>query len=95
MIKHSGVVQILVPIGGVVVYLKNCVFPRELNLLVWWFLLQKLEMPCFEKVMRLCFLLLDYLIALERLYVCLNLLLRLIAHCDSREVCLFLFVYCG
>ena len=95
MVIHSGIVQILVAVGGVVVYLKNRVFPRELDLLVWWFLKQRLEMPCFEKVMGLCFLLLDYLIALERLHVCLNLLLGLLAHCDCREVCLALFVHCG
>ena len=95
MVIHSGIVQILVAIGRVVVYLQNRVFPRELNLLVWWFLEQRLEMPCFEKVVGLCFLLLDYLIALERLHVCLNLLLGLLAHCHSREVGLSLFVYCG
>ena len=95
MIEHSGIVQILVAIGGVVVYLENRVFPRELNLLVWWFLKKRLEMSCFEKVMRRCFLLLDCFVALERLHVCLDLLLRLLAHCNSREVCPFLFVYCG
>ena len=52
-------------------------------------------MPGFEKVVRLRFLLLDQFIAPERLYVCLNLLLRLLAHCNSREVCPLLFVYCG
>ena len=38
MVKHSSVVQILVAVRRVVVDLENRVFPRELNLLVWWFL---------------------------------------------------------
>ena len=38
MVEHSGIVQILVAVGKVVVYLKNRVLPRELDLLVGWFL---------------------------------------------------------